>query len=77
MAELQRECAGDADRRICVSFFGGFVPWDDDLDICMLREDYIRFREVADAELPGEYVIHDYGRQEDHWLMLARVWKRE
>ena len=52
---------------------GGFVPWDDDLDICMLRDDYIRFRQVVDAELPREYVIHDYERQEDHWLMLARV----
>ncbi len=52
---------------------GGFVPWDDDLDICMLRDDYIRFREVADRELPGNYVIHDYARQKDHWLFLARV----
>ena len=52
---------------------GGFVPWDDDLDICMLRDDYQRFREVADGELPGEFVIHDYERQDDHWLFLARV----
>ncbi|MBR1815111.1 MAG: LicD family protein [Lachnospiraceae bacterium] len=52
---------------------GGFVPWDDDLDICMKREDYIRFREVADKELPEEFVIHDYERKEDHWLFLSRV----
>ncbi|SEF67547.1 Phosphorylcholine metabolism protein LicD [Butyrivibrio sp. Su6] len=52
---------------------GGFIPWDDDLDICMKRDDYIRFREVADAELPPEFVIHDYERQENHWLFLARV----
>ena len=52
---------------------GGFVPWDDDLDICMLRDDYIRFRKVCDKELPKHYVIHDYERKEDHWLFLSRV----
>lgn len=52
---------------------GGFVPWDDDLDICMLRDDYTKFREVADKELPEQFVIHDYERKEDHWLFLARV----
>lgn len=55
---------------------GGFVPWDDDLDICMKRDDYVRFRQVADAELPKEFVIHDYARKEDHWLFLARVVNR-
>ncbi len=52
---------------------GGFVPWDDDIDICMLRDDYNKFREVADQELPQEYVIHDYERQQNHWLFLSRV----
>ncbi len=52
---------------------GGFIPWDDDLDICMLRDDYIRFREVADKELPKEFSIHDYERKENHWLFLSRV----
>lgn len=52
---------------------GGFVPWDDDLDISMKREDYIRFREIADKELPEGFAIHDYERKEDHWLFLSRV----
>ncbi len=52
---------------------GGFIPWDDDLDICMLRDDYDKFRQVADAELPESFVIHDYERKENHWLFLARV----
>ncbi|MBP5222120.1 MAG: LicD family protein [Lachnospiraceae bacterium] len=55
---------------------GGFVPWDDDLDICMKREDYRKFRAVADQELPAEFAIHDYERKEDHWLFLARVVNR-
>ncbi len=52
---------------------GGFIPWDDDLDICMRRDDYERFREVADKELPDHFTIHDYKSKEDHWLFLARV----
>lgn len=52
---------------------GGYIPWDDDLDICMKREDYTLFRQVADKELPKGFAVHDYERKEDHWLFLSRV----
>ena len=31
---------------------GGFIPWDDDIDIAMYLEDEKRFEEVAPKELP-------------------------
>ena len=36
---------------------GGCIPWDDDFDICMLRDDYNRFLEVAEKELAENYVV--------------------
>lgn len=52
---------------------GGYVPWDDDMDICMKRADYTRFKEAAKTELPKDFRIHDYEHQEVHWLFLSRV----
>ncbi|WP_026834377.1 LicD family protein [Eubacterium xylanophilum] len=52
---------------------GGVIPWDDDVDICMKREDYIKFRQVADEELPEGFTIHDYNSLDDHWMFLSRV----
>lgn len=41
--------------------FKGFVPWDDDLDIAMMRDDYERFIKLAPALLEKEYEIqHPY-----------------
>ncbi|MEY8338002.1 LicD family protein [Lachnospiraceae bacterium 62-35] len=35
----------------------GFIPWDDDLDVCMLREDYNKFLKVAKRELRAPYFL--------------------
>ena len=40
---------------------GGFIPWDDDADVAMLRSDYERFRAACEAELdPEKYCFQDH-----------------
>ncbi len=47
----------------------GFVPWDDDLDIIMLREDYEYFLSVAPGEIDSSlyYLQKEYSA---HWPMF-------
>ena len=35
----------------------GFIPWDDDLDIALPREDYEKFLKVADTEFKSPYFL--------------------
>lgn len=51
----------------------GFIPWDDDLDVCMLREDYTKFLAVAKNELPDGLFLQVFGKDEDYYLYWAKI----
>lgn len=51
----------------------GFIPWDDDIDIGMLRKDYNRFLKVARTDLSEGYLLIDANDTPDYCMGYAKV----
>ncbi len=47
--------------------YGGFVPWDDDIDVVMLRADYEKFLQIA-SKINNGMSVHTY--KNDKYLVL-------
>lgn len=54
---------------------GGFIPWDDDMDIGMPRADYVRLLELAPDFLPNGYSIHTFDNTPGFAGMFAKVYR--
>ncbi|WP_051623607.1 LicD family protein [Clostridium hydrogeniformans] len=46
----------------------GFIPWDDDLDIGMMREDYEKFLKIAEKELKEDLYIQNVEKDKQYTL---------
>lgn len=85
------EILGEVDRICCkhnIPYFaiGGtaigllydhaILPWDDDVDIGMTRENYERFLQIAEKELGEKYFLSWYGTEKHTPYYFAKVMKR-
>ena len=54
---------------------GGFIPWDDDIDIGIPHRDYLRFLELAPTELPEGFELVTYEKEPAQTAFWAKVVK--
>lgn len=51
----------------------GFIPWDDDLDVGMLRSDYEKFKAAVQTELAEEFIFQSVETDKGCALPFAKV----
>lgn len=52
---------------------GGFIPWDDDVDIEMLRKDYKKLLRVLNAETDGRYRLQTHRTDKGYFFPFAKL----
>lgn len=52
---------------------GGFIPWDDDMDMGMLRADYDKFAEVSKTELGPEFLWQSWDNDPSYPFPAGKV----
>lgn len=53
----------------------GFIPWDDDIDVGMTRENYEKFIEISQKDLGSQYFLESYSTEEKCPYLFSKVRK--
>ena len=54
----------------------GFIPWDDDADIMMIRSEFERFREAFGKEFPDRYEIVEPLSDPRYFSKMVKIFKK-
>lgn len=53
----------------------GFIPWDDDLDVCMERREYDRFIALWEKSSPEGYILQNKENSPGYWQSFSKIRK--
>lgn len=53
----------------------GFIPWDDDIDVCMLREEYMKFLDISNENLDKRYFLQTNETDKNYNCQFAKIRK--
>ena len=51
----------------------GFIPWDDDIDLFMFREDYEKFLKIMQNEKQDKYTLLCWEHYDDYYFPFAKL----
>ena len=54
---------------------GGFIPWDDDIDVAMPRRDFNKLSKIAEKELRGGYFYQDTRSEPYYPFLFSKIRK--
>ena len=52
---------------------GGYIPWDDDIDVGMLREEFVKFKAAAPSELDERFSYQSFANRNGYHYFFDRI----
>ncbi len=80
MDEIHRVCVKNnieyaliAGSALGICNYKGFIPWDDDMDICIKREDWPRFIEAMKKDLSDNFYFHCFETNKKYNILIPSM----